>query len=233
MTNTRTPSASGVQRAQPRQRPVRTTAMPARISPTPEAMAEFVAGVAFERDCGGDGEVFDAVVGDLVADGAPGEDLEWVEVDANGVRVVGEIDQLPDLIPAQDREEGRGVLARVALAGSGAGLDDSLDVREASLRVRHLFRREGGRWRDCSSAHRFPPPRQEPGLAAFGPWRSPAPATGVAAASGCGTLLHADPMLGPDGGVMVQRRNGSIDPRRLQGDSHDRAPERRVDTPGL
>src|SRR5712672_4108703 len=72
-------------------------------------VAQLVAGVAFDRDRGGDGDVFDAVVGDLVADGAPGEDLERVEVDVDGVGVAGEIDQLPDLIPAEYREEGRGV----------------------------------------------------------------------------------------------------------------------------
>jgi hypothetical protein len=41
-------------------------------------VGEFVAGVASERDGGGDGKVFDAVFGDLVADRAAGEDLEWV-----------------------------------------------------------------------------------------------------------------------------------------------------------
>jgi hypothetical protein len=69
-----------------------------------DGVAGFVVRVAFERDCGGDGAVFDAVFGDLVADGASREDLERVEVDVNGVRVAGEIDQLPDLIPAEDRE---------------------------------------------------------------------------------------------------------------------------------
>lgn len=72
-----------------------------------DCVAEFVAGVAFERDCGGDGELFDAVFGDLVADGAPGEDLERVEVDVDRVGVVGETDQLPDLIEVEYREEGR------------------------------------------------------------------------------------------------------------------------------
>ena len=48
--------------------------------------------------------------GDLVADGASSEDLKRVQVDVDGVCVAGEIDQLPDLIPAQDREECRGVL---------------------------------------------------------------------------------------------------------------------------
>ena len=69
-----------------------------------DGVVELVVRVAFERDGGGDGEVFDAVAGDLVADGAPRQDLERVEVDVNGVGVVGEIDQLPDLIPAEDRK---------------------------------------------------------------------------------------------------------------------------------
>jgi len=69
-----------------------------------DGVAGFVVRLASERDCGGDGAVFDAVLGDLVADGASREDLERVEVDVNGVRVAGEIDQLPDLIPAEDRE---------------------------------------------------------------------------------------------------------------------------------
>ncbi len=69
-----------------------------------DGVAGFVVRLASERDCGGDGAVFDAVFGDLVADGASREDLERVEVDVNGVRVAGEIDQLPDLIPAEDRK---------------------------------------------------------------------------------------------------------------------------------
>jgi hypothetical protein len=56
-----------------------------------DGVIELVVRVAFERGCGGDGEVFDAVFGDLVADGASREDLERVEVDVDGVRVVGEI----------------------------------------------------------------------------------------------------------------------------------------------
>src|SRR6266487_2999787 len=82
-----------------------------------DGVVEFVVRVAFERDCGGDGEVFDAVFGDLVADGAPGEDLERVAVDVNRVRVDSEVDQLPDLIAAEYREECRGVLE---VGGGGA-----------------------------------------------------------------------------------------------------------------
>src|SRR6266851_3085077 len=43
-----------------------------------DGVVELVVRVAFARDGGGDGEVFDAVFGDLVADGAPREDLERV-----------------------------------------------------------------------------------------------------------------------------------------------------------
>src|SRR5262249_1983681 len=68
-------------------------------------------------DCGGDGDVVDAVFGDVVADGAAREDLERVEGDVDGGGVAGEIDQLPDLIPAKYREEGRGVLG---VGGGGA-----------------------------------------------------------------------------------------------------------------
>src|SRR6266699_3207991 len=82
-----------------------------------DGVVELVAGVAFERDGGGNGEVFDAMVGDLVADGASGEDLERVEVDVDGVGVVGEVDQLPDLIPVEYREECCGVLE---VGGGGA-----------------------------------------------------------------------------------------------------------------
>ena len=52
-----------------------------------DGVGELVVGVAVEGDGGGEGEVFDAVAGDLVADGAAGEDLERVEVDVDGVRV--------------------------------------------------------------------------------------------------------------------------------------------------
>ena len=96
-----------------------------------DGVAELVVGVAFERDCGGDGEVFDAVVGDLVADGAPGEDLERVEVDVDGVGVAGEVDQLPDLVPAQDREECRGVLE---VGGGGAVAGGLLTVGDGDDR---------------------------------------------------------------------------------------------------
>jgi hypothetical protein len=44
----------------------------------------------------------------LVADAASREDLERVEVDVDRVRVTGEIDQLPDLIPV---EYGKNVVA--------------------------------------------------------------------------------------------------------------------------
>src|SRR5579864_8658337 len=82
-----------------------------------DGVVELVFRVAVERDCGGDGEVFNAVVGDVEADGASGEDLERVEVDVDGVRVVGEVDQLPDLIPVEHWEECRGVLE---VGGGGA-----------------------------------------------------------------------------------------------------------------
>ena len=45
-----------------------------------------------------------------VADRMPSEHLERVEVDVHGVRVAGQVDQLPDLVLPEDREEGRGVL---------------------------------------------------------------------------------------------------------------------------
>ena len=81
-----------------------------------DGVVEFVVRVAFERDGGGEGEVFDAVAGNLVADGPAGQDLERVEVDVDGVGVVGEVDQLPDLKPAEDREECRGVSKWAAAA---------------------------------------------------------------------------------------------------------------------
>jgi len=87
-------------------------------------VVEFVVGVAFERDGGSEDEVFDAMAGDLVADGAAGQDLERVEVDVDGVRVVGEIDQLPDLIPVQDREECR----RVLEVGGGSAVAGGLPI---------------------------------------------------------------------------------------------------------
>ena len=62
-------------------------------------------------------EVFDAVVGDLVADRASREDLERVEVEVDRVRVLGEVDEPPDLVLAEHREEGRGVLE---VGGDGA-----------------------------------------------------------------------------------------------------------------
>jgi len=50
-----------------------------------DGVAELVIGIAFEGNRGGDGEVFDAVFRDLVADGASRQDLEWVEVHVDGV----------------------------------------------------------------------------------------------------------------------------------------------------
>ena len=66
---------------------------------------------------GGEVAVSDAAFGDLVADRASREDLERVEVEVDRVRVAGEVDQLPDLVLAEHREERRRVLE---VGGDGA-----------------------------------------------------------------------------------------------------------------
>ncbi len=64
----------------------------------------------FERDRSSDHQVFDAPFGDLVADRASRQDLKRVEVDVDRVGVACQVYELPDLVVAEHRKEGRHVL---------------------------------------------------------------------------------------------------------------------------
>src|SRR4029077_12473650 len=82
-----------------------------------DRVGEVVVRVALERDLRCEVAVLDAAFGDLVPDRAAREDLERVEVEMDRVRIAGEVDELPDLVHAEHREEGRPVLE---MRGDGA-----------------------------------------------------------------------------------------------------------------
>ena len=73
-------------------------------------MLELVVRVALERDGGGEIALADPALRDLVADRLARQDLERVEMEVDRVRIPGQVDQLPDLVLAEHREEGRRVL---------------------------------------------------------------------------------------------------------------------------